>query len=91
MSQERNFTEGKILSPLIRFMLPVFLAMFLQAMYGAVDLLIVGKFASLVDVSMFHIGLATPCSTIIQVILCLIWFRMQNRKYAETESTEIAV
>ena len=26
MSQERNFTEGKILSPLIRFMVPVFLA-----------------------------------------------------------------
>jgi Na+-driven multidrug efflux pump len=44
-----------------------------------------------VPVSMFHIGLATPCSTIIQVILCLIWFRMQNRKYAEMESTEIAV
>ena len=44
-----------------------------------------------VPVSMFHIGLATPCSTIIQVILCLIWFRMQNRKYAEMESAEIAV
>ena len=56
MSQERNFTEGKILSPLIRFMVPVFLAMFLQAMYGAVDLLIVGKFASSVDVSAVSTG-----------------------------------
>jgi Na+-driven multidrug efflux pump len=34
-----------------------------------------------VPVSMFHIGLATPCSTIVQVILCLIWFRRASRKY----------
>ena len=56
MSREGNFTEGKILSPLIRFMVPVFLAMFLQAMYGAVDLLIVGKFAQSVDVSAVSTG-----------------------------------
>ena len=31
--------------------------------------------------SMFHIGLATPCSTVLQVALCLIWFRIANRKY----------
>lgn len=56
MSKENNFTEGKILSPLIQFMVPVFLAMFLQAMYGAVDLLIVGKFAQSVDVSAVSTG-----------------------------------
>ena len=56
MRQENNFTEGKILSPLIRFVVPVFLAMFLQAMYGAVDLLIVGRFASSVDVSAVSTG-----------------------------------
>lgn len=56
MSLESNFTEGKILSPLIRFMVPVFLAMFLQSMYGAVDLLIVGKFAHSVDVSAVSTG-----------------------------------
>jgi len=44
MDQPKNFTEGKIFSPLIRFALPVLLALFLQAMYGAVDLLIVGQF-----------------------------------------------
>lgn len=44
MNREQNFTEGKIFSPLIRFALPVLLALFLQAMYGAVDLLIVGRF-----------------------------------------------
>ena len=56
MKQENRFTEGKILSPLIRFMVPVFLAMFLQAMYGAVDLLIVGQFAQPVDVSAVSTG-----------------------------------
>ncbi len=51
MKQSENFTEGKIFSPLIRFALPVLLALFLQAMYGAVDLLIVGQFGgNLADV-----------------------------------------
>ena len=35
---------------------PVLLALFLQAMYGAVDLLIVGKFASSADVSAVSTG-----------------------------------
>ncbi|MBQ6507404.1 MAG: polysaccharide biosynthesis C-terminal domain-containing protein, partial [Clostridia bacterium] len=39
-----------------------------------------------VPVSLFHVGLATPCSTILQVVLCLIWFRLANGKYAEKES-----
>ncbi len=56
MSRTGDFTKGKILAPLIRFMVPVFLAMFLQAMYGAVDLLIVGKFARSVDVSAVSTG-----------------------------------
>ena len=43
MAQEHNFTSGKILPQLIGFMLPVFFAMFLQSLYGAVDLLIAGK------------------------------------------------
>ena len=46
-----NFTEGKILSPLVKFTLPVLAALFLQSLYGAVDLLIVGQFATSADVS----------------------------------------
>ena len=56
MAPANDFTQGKILSPLIRFMVPVFLAMLLQSMYGAVDLLIVGKFAQSVDVSAVSTG-----------------------------------
>ena len=51
MEATSNFTEGKILSPLIRFALPVLLALFLQAMYGGVDLLVVGQFSTAADVS----------------------------------------
>ena len=56
MQRENDFTTGKILSPLLRFMLPVFFAMFLQSMYGAVDLMIVGKFAASLDVSAVSTG-----------------------------------
>jgi len=44
MNKAHNFTEGKIFSPLISFAVPILLALFLQAMYGAADLLIVGQF-----------------------------------------------
>jgi len=56
MKKNTSFTEGKILQPLILFAFPVLLALFLQAMYGAVDLLIVGKFASSADVSAVSTG-----------------------------------
>ena len=54
--KENNFTEGPILGPLIRFALPVLFALFLQSMYGAVDLMVVGKFAESSDVSAVATG-----------------------------------
>ena len=56
MREENNFTEGAILEPLMRFALPVMFALFLQAMYGAVDLFVVGKFAAPEDVSAVSTG-----------------------------------
>ncbi len=56
MERERTFTEGKIFAPLVRFMLPVLLALFLQTLYGAVDLWVVGKFAKPLDVSAVSTG-----------------------------------
>ena len=32
------------------------------------------------EVSLFHIALATPCSTVVQIILCLSYFRWKNSK-----------
>lgn len=51
MEKRIDFTTGAIVLPLLRFAGPVLMALFLQAMYGAVDLLVVGKFADSTDVS----------------------------------------
>ena len=37
-----DFTQGSILKKMIKFMIPILGALVLQAMYGAVDLMIVG-------------------------------------------------
>ncbi len=54
--RNNNFTTGAILPKLLRFMLPVLFAMFLQSMYGAVDLLVVGRFGTEADVSAVSTG-----------------------------------
>ena len=56
MSQEREFTQGKIYGPLLRFMLPLLFANFLQALYSAGDMLIIGLFGSTSDVSAVSTG-----------------------------------
>lgn len=56
MTNEKNFTEGKIIGPLMMFALPVMFALFPQAMYGAVDLMIVGKFSAPEEVSAVSTG-----------------------------------
>ena len=45
MERKNSFTEGPILAPLLKFTVPIMLALLLQSMYGAVDLMIVGQFA----------------------------------------------
>ena len=54
--KSNDFTSGGILPKLLKFMLPVLFAMFLQAMYGAVDLLVVGQFGTKADVSAVSTG-----------------------------------
>lgn len=56
MKESSQFTEGKILAPLVKFAIPVLLALCLQAMYGAIDLLVVGQFGSPADVSAVATG-----------------------------------
>lgn len=56
MRNNQNFTEGPIVAKLIRFALPVLGALILQAMYGAVDLMVVGRYAEAADVSAVSTG-----------------------------------
>ena len=56
MSKPNTFTSGPIFSPLIRFAFPILGALILQAAYGAVDVAVVGRFASPADVSAVSTG-----------------------------------
>lgn len=51
-----DFTTGSIPKKLIKFMIPVLGALILQAMYGAVDLLVVGKFGTEEGISAVSTG-----------------------------------
>ena len=62
-----DFTQGPVLGPLMRFALPVLLAIFLQTMYGAVDVMIVGQFGTAADVSAVTTG-----TSIMQTITTII-------------------
>ena len=57
MNKEKSdFTQGSILKKLIPFMIPILGALVLQAAYGAVDLLVVGRFGSTAGVSAVSTG-----------------------------------
>ena len=135
MERDHDFTQGEIVPQLVGFALPVLPALFLQTMYGAVGLMVVGRFGGepanvyvsavstgsqimqtvtvaitglamgltvyvarsigafgvrlpvswlmsrQVPVSLFPIGLATPASSMIQIILCIGWYLVTLRKY----------
>ena len=67
MGRPRSLTEGNIFSSLIRFAVPVLFTLFLQALYGGVDLLVVGQFAQTADVS----GVATG-SMLLQTVTMVV-------------------
>lgn len=57
MNKEKaDFTQGSILQKLFWFMLPILGALILQAAYGAVDLLVVGRFGSTSGLSAVSTG-----------------------------------
>ncbi|MGM9538364.1 MAG: MATE family efflux transporter [Candidatus Onthomonas sp.] len=62
-----NFTEGKIITPLIRFVFPIMFTLLLQSLYGAIDLLIVGRFSDPANVSAVSIG-----SQLMHSVTCVI-------------------
>ena len=49
--KDNNFTSGSILKKLVKFMFPILGSLVLQAMYGAVDLLVVGRFGTTAGLS----------------------------------------
>ncbi len=70
MDNTKNLTTGGVLGLLIRFAIPVLAAMFLQSLYGGVDLLVAGQFAGTADVS----GVSTGSL----LIYCSLQFARSN-------------
>ena len=54
--QENSFLSGPIAAPLIYFALPLMLSLLLQALYGGVDLAVVGRFSPTESVSAVATG-----------------------------------
>ena len=70
MDNKHDFTEGSIFSKMLHFMIPILGALILQAMYGAVDMMIVGKFGTTAGIS----GVSTGSSimNLFTFVLCAL-------------------
>ena len=55
-SSRSDFTQGSILGKMVPFMIPILGALVLQAAYGAVDLLVVGRFGTTAGLSAVSTG-----------------------------------
>ncbi|MDE6210214.1 MAG: MATE family efflux transporter [Lachnospiraceae bacterium] len=65
--EDKDFTNGSIPKKMIKFMVPILGALILQAMYGAVDILVVGWFGTKAGIS----GVSTG-STIVNLVVFTI-------------------
>ena len=66
--QENRLLTGRISSELMRFALPFMFTNLLQSVYGAVDLFVVGQYATSADVSAVSIG-----SQLMMIATCLVY------------------
>ncbi|MFR9620264.1 MAG: MATE family efflux transporter, partial [Rikenellaceae bacterium] len=51
IEKENKLISGSVTKSLVSFTIPIFFALLLQVMYGAIDMFIVGNFAQINDVS----------------------------------------
>ena len=73
MSENQNsLTSGPIYKPMMKFMLPVMFATFLQALYGAVDLLVIGRFVSTDPLVIQNATAAVGTGSMIMVLITYI-------------------
>ena len=73
MSENKNdFTQGNIVVKMIKFMVPILGALILQAMYGAVDILVVGWFGTTAGIS----GVSTGSNIVNLVIFTIAGLSM---------------
>ena len=70
MEKQYRLIEGAILSTLVRFALAVFYIIFKVLLCGGVDLLP----GCVSDATLFQIGLGTPASHLVQILMCVRLF-----------------
>lgn len=68
MEENVTLTEGRVFPALLKFAIPFLLSSFLQALYGATDLFVVGQFSNSAGVSAVAIG-SQVMQTITGVVL----------------------
>ena len=96
MRAQKTLTRGKVTPTLLRFALPIFAALFLQTLYGGVDLLVVGQFASTADVSGVSTGsilvhaLTMGLSGLSMGVTILVGQKTGDRKTEEAEKAILA-
>ena len=66
-TEENPFLAGPVFKPLLNFMLPVLLANFLQAMYSAVDLMVIGRFANADTIQLANAAVGTGSMIMVMV------------------------
>ena len=77
MAEQQDLTQGNLVKTLLLFALPYIGANFLQALYGAADLFIVGKFCDSSVVSAVATG-----SQLLQTLIFSIWEVHRNNTSA---------
>ena len=70
MDDRQDFTQGSIFGKMIQFMFPILGALILQAMYGAVDMLIVGRFGT--DAGISAVSTGSNIMNLITFVLCAL-------------------
>lgn len=71
-ANQNDFTTGSIVDKLVKFMVPILGALILQAMYGAVDILVVGRFGTTAGIS----GVSTGSNIVNLVTFTVAGFSM---------------
>lgn len=88
MNDNQDFTTGSIPKKMVRFMFPILGALILQAMYSAVDLLIVGQFGTTAGISGVSTGsnvmnLFTFCTCALSTGVTVLMGRYLGEKHEE--------
>ncbi len=90
MQMNQDFTQGKIFAPLMGFTASLLASMFLQTLYGAVDMMIVGRFCAPEEIAAVSTGsILMQNITIVITGLSLGTAILMGQKFGEGKLDEL--